>query len=348
MDKRDLPYYNAAKKLGLKIVDCNYNQGFFFIYDGIKCLVKSGALPINFASNAVNANKMFVSRMLSSHGLPVAKAVFIVKEEYEESKLESVDISYPVVAKPISGAMGKDVVCNIRNASELEEYLDEFMDEHEDFIIERFYNKPNSYRVLVLDNEVIALTLRVSARITGDGKHTIDEIIDIKNRERRQVKGVSLGPIKKDQEFYICLDSQGLTEDSIPDAGQLVLLHYKCNSTNGGTMEGLSLDMICEENANLCIEAASLLGLRMVGFDIVCDDIGQSIIDTGGIIVEGNHFPDITIHESPMSGEVTHVAEKILLSFIKRNKIAYYKHKLGKIIPSFNFSLNGMRKVVRL
>ena len=41
-------------------------------------------------------------------------------------------------------------------------------------LIEEFYR--TEYRFFVLDNDVKAIMLRVPANVTGDGKHTVEEL----------------------------------------------------------------------------------------------------------------------------------------------------------------------------
>ena len=45
-------------------------------------------------------------------------------------------------------------------------------------LIEEFYG--TEYRFFVLDNDVKAIMLRVPANVTGDGKHTVEELVAAK------------------------------------------------------------------------------------------------------------------------------------------------------------------------
>ncbi len=49
-------------------------------------------------------------------------------------------------------------------------------------IVERFY-LGNDFRILVLDNEVMAAYQRIPLSITGNGKSTILELLTIKREE---------------------------------------------------------------------------------------------------------------------------------------------------------------------
>ena len=45
------------------------------------------------------------------------------------------------------------------------------------------------YRILVVNNQVVAVAERVPAHVVGDGKHTVQELIDITNCDPRRGVG---------------------------------------------------------------------------------------------------------------------------------------------------------------
>src|SRR5699024_6318590 len=57
--------------------------------------------------------------------------------------------------------------------------------EYPEVVVEQHVNG-KEYRVYVVEDQVIAAYNRIPANIMGDGVHTIEELIDLKNRERRK------------------------------------------------------------------------------------------------------------------------------------------------------------------
>jgi len=348
MDKRDIYYFNAAKKIGLDVDPIGMKQGFGLNYSGRIYYIRNGTTPLNVACNcSLFNNKYSANLILHSKGIPVPEAFIVGKEEYLNKKSDFSGVKYPVVAKPVSNtSSGKDVVCNIRDLGELTTYLDKSISFHENILIEKFYSNLTSYRVLVLDDKVIAITRRDPAKVVGDGRCNILKLINLSNQQRKKIDGVSLGPIKIDQELEICLSTQSLEMEYIPKIDEIIMLQYKCNSTVGGTMKGLDKNIICPENIRLMVSAARVLGLRLVGFDVVCEDIAIPLTKSRGVIIEGNFFPDITIHENPVFGISTPVAEQILRAFVKTKRLAYMEVCLKNSIVAPGADLTKIIKMV--
>ena len=71
----------------------------------------------------------------------------------------------------------------------------------------------NDYRVLVIGNQVSAVSLRIPAHIVGDGKHTIAQLVEMKNNDERRGEGHKkpLSKIKIDEISLTYLSKQGYT-----------------------------------------------------------------------------------------------------------------------------------------
>src|SRR5699024_812546 len=136
----------------------------------------------------IGSNKYETKRWLKQNGLPVAEGKMFDKDS---TKVEYIsyanEIGYPVVLKPVVGAKGQGVIPGIQDEESLVEslsYLKEKLPTSK-LILEKHY-KGEEFRVYVIEDEVIAVINRVPANITGDGKHTIKELINIKNKERKK------------------------------------------------------------------------------------------------------------------------------------------------------------------
>ena len=327
MDKNALLYYQSASALKLPAALIKQICGFEIKLGKTRYFFRGGETPFNCGSSiSVTSNKYCMNKILEAAGFPVPKANAFHQDEFEADNIECLikQLNFPLVVKPMQGtALGRDVLCNITNIDQLNAYMKKCYLTHSFLSVEEFHPGLNSYRVLIFHNQVIGVVQRFSARVTGDGIHSINALITLENKVRETYKDtVSLGPIKVDEEYLIRLNELGMTLDTIPQDKETIVLCYTCNSTRGGTMKSLG-KKICIENASLLCRAAKALNLNMVGFDIQCEDILIPIEKSRGVIIEANHNPDITIHENPMTGIRNRVSKKILMRLILRHPIAY-------------------------
>lgn len=336
MDKNALLYYQSA--LGLKLPLVKLEQqiaGFEVTLGKQRYFFRGGETPFNCGSSvSIAANKFCMNKILERAGFPMPKAHAFDREEFKKEKIESLikNLCFPLVVKPMTGtSAGEDVLCNITNVTQLKTYMKQCYKRHKFLSIEEFHGGLTTYRVLVFYNKVIGVVERIPAKVVGDGVHSIHELITMHNDEREKFKDVvspgyivSVGPIKIDDEVHTRLEELQLTLDSIPNDQETIVLCYTCNSSRGGTIKSLG-KKICKENARLLCRAANVLGLNIVGFDVVCEDILIPIRQSRGVIIEANHNPDIVIHEHPMFGIQTRVTKKIMRRLIFKHPMTYFR-----------------------
>ncbi|HEX8469915.1 MAG TPA: Mur ligase family protein, partial [Brevundimonas sp.] len=104
---------------------------------------------------------------------------------------------------------------------------------------------------------------------------------------------------------------QGLTAESVPEAGRFVMLRTTANLSSGGTAVDRT-DEIHPDNASIARRAALTLGLDVAGIDLLAPDITRSVRETGGGIVEVNAAPGLRMHLDPSEGRARDVAGPIL------------------------------------
>ncbi len=330
-------YQQAAQKLGLDCRELSYISGIEVKVSNNRYYFRGGDTPFNNTSAiGVTDNKYCFNKILASEKFPVPKAVGITERAFENGDYSLEDLKFPLVVKPTVGtSCGKDVICNIKDEPTLLKFLKLGFIKYSCMSVEEFHRGLKSFRVLVFFGDVIGVVERIPANIVCDGEHTIAELIDITNKKRESIKDkVALGIIDPDDpEIAIKLNEMNLSLESIPKKNKRIILCYKCNSTCGGAMHSWGYQ-ICTENRELLVRAAKILSLDLVGFDVLCEDINIPFDKSKGVIIEGNHNPDINIHEHPMSGKPIKVSEIIVEKLIQKNWFACFKHYLK--VSNFN------------
>jgi D-alanine-D-alanine ligase-like ATP-grasp enzyme len=319
-------YYKSALKLLLPVRPLPEIDGFDVVL-GKKRYFCRGV--INFCNDncsvSIARNKFSTNKLLEHAGLPVPKAIALNKIDFEGGRLEHYlhDLRFPLVIKPTNESRrGDDVLCNIQTMEELKTQLSSLFLKHEFISIEEFHGNLNSYRVLMFNKKVLDVVLRSPARVTGDGIHNLRELINLTNIQRQQTSTLLL-PIVIDKELHIRLNELGLDLDYVPKQDESITLCYVSNASRGGTFESLG-KKICKENKKILAQAAYVLNLNLVGFDVQCADINVPMKLSRGVIIEANSNPSIRIHEESLEGGVSvNVTKTILRSLIYRHPFSY-------------------------
>jgi cyanophycin synthetase len=169
------------------------------------------------------------------------------------------------------------------------------------------------YRILVINNQVVAVAERVPAHVVGDGAHTVQELIDITNLDPRRGVGHEkiLTRINVDTQTLETLQRQGIGLNDVPEPEQMVMLKQTGNMSTGGTSIDRT-DDIHPDNVEIARQAAMVVGLDIAGIDFITADIAESVRVTGGAIVEVNAGPGFRMHTNPTDGHPRHVGRAVV------------------------------------
>jgi cyanophycin synthetase len=177
-------------------------------------------------------------------------------------------------------------------------------------LVERFI-PGNEHRLLVVGQKVVAAARGESLWVTGDGRSTVNQLCDLQinvDPRRGESEEFPLSPVKPDESDEIKLDlqRQGLTPDSVPQAGQKVLIQL-----NGNVADDVT-DLVHPDVAYAAALAARVVGLDIAGIDLVCEDISRPLEEQRGAIIEVNSSPGLLAHIKPAQGQPRPVGKAIV------------------------------------
>ena len=251
--------------------------------------------------------------ILESAGVPVPKGTTIRYLDELEQAIADIG-GYPLVIKPLDGNHGRGITIDINEWSEAETAYDlaSQASKSRTVIVERFY-RGNDHRVLVINDKVVAVAERVPAHVVGDGKSTVQELIDLTNQDPKRGDGHDnvLTKITIDRTSESVLAKQGYALDSVLPAQTRAYLRDTANLSTGGIAIDRT-DEIHPENIWLAQRVAKIIGLDIAGIDIVTSDISQPLKATDGVIVEVNAAPGFRMHAAPSQGLPRNVGAAVL------------------------------------
>ncbi len=297
---RDIPFLRLGRNSLIQL-GAGVNQMRF--QATITC--KTSNIAVDIA-----CNKEQTKKMLDDASIPVAKGDICYDEEDLKDTID--DIGYPIVIKPLDGNHGKGASINVTNWEDAVKGLKHAKEYSRRVIVEKFVTGFD-FRVLVINNEVIAAAQRVPAHVIGNGKNTIQELIDITNEDPRRGYGHEnvLTEITIDRTTERLIDNAGYTLGSVLPEDETLYLKSTANLSTGGTSVDVT-DLMHPENVFIAERISRVIGLDICGIDIMAPNLTQSLKENGGVILEVNAAPGFRMHLAPSEGLPRNVAAPVI------------------------------------
>lgn len=248
--------------------------------------------------------------ILEAAEIPVPRGRIIRDQEDLENAIER--LGYPLALKPIAGNHGRGITTNVKNMEDAIEALRIAKEHSRRVIVEQFITGFD-HRVLVINYKFEAAAVRKPACVVGDGKSTIQQLIDKVNEDPRRGFGHEkvLTAITVNDQTVNFLKDQNLTIESVPKKGDEILLKPTANLSTGGTAEDIT-DQVHPSIITMCERVARIIGLDICGIDIMAPSLFRPMKETGGAILEVNAAPGFRMHLEPTHGLPRNVAEPVI------------------------------------
>jgi len=256
-------------------------------------------------AETISRDKDLTKSLLRSAGVPTPEGRTVTSPDDAWDAAQ--DIGLPVVVKPIDGNHGRGVFINLYTQQEIEAAYAVAIDEGSEVLVER-HIVGDEHRLLVVGNKVVAAAKGETVWVTGDGKHTVRELIQIQinsDPRRGTAEECPLNPVRIDSAVELELARQQLTGESIPSIDHKVLIQ-----SNGNVAFDVT-DQIHPDVAHQVALAARVVGLEIAGVDLVAQDISRPLAEQNAAIVEVNAGPGLLMHLKPASGKPQPVGKEI-------------------------------------
>ena len=266
---------------------------------------KTSSIAVDIA-----CNKELTKKMLDMASIPVASGSICVDEDDLAETIKK--IGYPIVLKPLDGNHGKGASINVTNWEDAVSGLAFAKEYSKRIIVEKFITGFD-FRILVIDNKLVAAAKRVPAHVIGNGNDTIQALIETTNLDPRRGYGHEnvLTQIDVDRDTEDLLDKLGYTLNTIPRIGEIVFLKSTANLSTGGTSVDVT-EMMHPENIFLAERISRVIGLDVCGVDIMAENLTQPLKENGGVILEVNAAPGFRMHLAPSEGLPRNVAAPVI------------------------------------
>ena len=273
-----------------------------FIIEGNRTDRDSYIFPI------VTDDKMVSKNIMKDAGLNVPEAYNLNKNMSKLEKDYYLNKYYNkcVVIKPRNTNQGTGITVFKEPATKEQiddavKYAFKFDD---DVLVEQFI-KGMEYRFLVVNGKCVSICHRRAASVVGDGKSTIKQLIELKNKEPWHA--LTYTPVKTDPPVEEFLNLQGLTYDSVPKKDERIFLRNNSNCSTGG--ESIDYTYIMPKYfKSIAEKAAHAFKAKVTGVDLIINDMNKKDYS----IIEINDDPGYSINEWPYEGKGERVGMSIL------------------------------------
>lgn len=300
-----------------------FSKGAFMANDGTHpplCFRWTRSPLSSAVSLGLCTHKEATRLRLQQHGVPVPEGRTFANVDWVSAEEYADRIGYPVVVKPAMGVRGIGVVADIGGPDELRRAFRRFGASRfgdGEFIVEK-HIPGRDYRIVVIDDRVIAAVLREPASVEGDGEHTVGQLIVNKNAVRGRNPHLLSRLIKYGDAARHRLDRAGLTLASVPAPGQRVLLSDSCSLSQGGD----SIDVRDELHPSIkdaCVRAVRAIpGMWYCGVDFLLEDHTRPLAEQQAGVCELNAHAAISNCQYPLYGTPRNVAGAFFEHCVKR------------------------------
>lgn len=265
----------------------------------------------NFISIAgATGYKDLTYTLLRRQALPTPTTVFFFRKNFtkEDVKKKLVDIDFPIIIKDSTGSNSRGIFPYVKNLQEAQAILNKEIQNFRSLIAqEMIFGK--EYRILMLGNKTIGALEMIPPRVFGDGKSTIMQLIEKKQKHTHRKTLI-------DQTLKIILKEQGFSLKHILGVGEIASIKKSSSLAEGGETRDVT-DLVNKKIVSICAQASDAIGDYLAGIDIICEDVlADPDTQTFGIL-EINGKPDIYIHYNPTHGNSRNVIKDIINFILK-------------------------------
>ena len=294
-----------------KIIEYRENNSIVEFYNHGKREYIIGATQTrkdNYIVHYLTNDKFESKEILKKAKLKVPKGIMI-NNKLSDEQLKNLYNNYreeAIVIKPRStnSGIGISVFTSPPTKGQFLRAINYAFKFDNDILIEEYVHG-EEYRFIIINGKCISVVARRSAQVIGNGKDTIEKLIEEKNKE--EWHALLDTKIKIDAQLKTFLSKNGKKLEDIPNKGEVIKLRNNSNCSTGG--ESISLtDKMPDRFKRTAEKAAKAFKSYVCGVDIIIENLEKDEY----AILETNADPGFYINQWPYEGQDAHIGIEIL------------------------------------
>ncbi len=255
-------------------------------------------------------DKAVLKKMLQAAGVPTPRGGSFTR--YASLRAAFEKLEKPVIIKPRLGSRGRHTTTNIWTEVDLRKAYHSAKKLCHWVVMEE-HLVGSVYRGTVIDGKLVGVLRGDPPRVTGDGVHTVEQLIDIKNEHRPS----QISPVVVTDAHRDFLERQNITVSSILPQGKRIDLLEKIGVSYGGNSAEVT-EITHPEIKRFLEMAGAVVHDSIIGFDFIIEHIDQSPAQQKWGIIECNGVPFINLHHYPVEGTPVNVAATVW-DYVEKN-----------------------------
>ncbi len=246
-------------------------------------------------------DKSILKRAFRKNGIPVPEHVdmfFFSKNVFDK-------LQKPIIVKPRVGSRGRHTTTNIQTFEEFKEAV-RVAKELGPYLIVEEHLEGYVCRATTVDNKLVGFYRGGAPEVTGDGKHTIEELIKIKNESRQE----RVSEVEINDEIKEYINRSGYNLSTILPKDLCVRLTYRTGRFFGGQTSEM-LDTLHPSFVPILERAGKTVDLVVSGFDCIIPDPKKDAASQRWGIIECNSLPFIDLHYYALEGKPRNISGMI-------------------------------------
>jgi len=248
-------------------------------------------------------DKYLLKKHLKLHGIPTPRSHVASTVRHARRLFRT--LPTPFVVKPRFGSRGRHTTTQIADeanfvkAFRLARKLCVSVSIEEELV-------GNVCRGTVVGGVLVGFLEAQTAYVEGNGTHTVIQLIKEKNLSRPE----QVSEVDVTLEVKNFLERSGLTLSSVPRKGEKIALTHRTGRLFGGETREL-LATVHPRLRRILEEAARILDVSIVGFDLIIRDPESDPDMQQWGIIEANTLPFIDLHYLPLHGTPSPTAKAV-------------------------------------
>ncbi|GAB2022590.1 hypothetical protein RyT2_16640 [Pseudolactococcus yaeyamensis] len=260
-------------------------------------------------SHALMENKIVTKAILNTAGIQVPSGFEFHDLNDALRHFDQLPSAFVVKPKSTNYGIGISIFKETTTQADYEEAV-KIAFENDDAIIVETYVHGTEFRFYVQNGEVLAVLERFPANVVGDGVHSIQQLVAIKNTDIRRgehhrtpLEKIKLGDVER-----LTLSLQGFDVQSVPKAQERVFLRENSNVSTGGDSIDRT-EQVSDYYKAIAVKVAHALDVTITGVDIIIPDASQK---GPYFVIEANQNPMMQMHLFPAIGKSRRVTESLI------------------------------------
>ncbi len=251
---------------------------------------------VDYGVHKLTEDKQLSYEFADLHGVTVPKTVCL--QDLSEAAESFLTQNKPIVVKPLNSFGSKGLSLNVTDQSGLEVAF-EYAKAVSDHVLLQQQVSGDEVRLTVVEGRVVSALLRQTARLVGDGRTTITELLARENQDRSNLRTTYI--------TYPRLDEQLISDSYFND--QTVLADGEVEELNKSTLVrgGASLYEITHElhddYKEIAERLAKALNPAFLVIDLMIDDYSQPRQSDNYAFIEFNTAPSLKMYYGVRGGK---------------------------------------------